>query len=70
MKNAYLDQLVDSKVIEGYRYIDMDEEGNEGVKSSFRNTQSLTIFLNGEKSIKIDCFCSGSSENTNLIITS
>jgi hypothetical protein len=68
IKNNHLENLKQSGIIHSYEYVGMDEEGNIGQKSSFRNSQRLAIYFNGGESITIDCFCSGSSQNTVLVI--
>jgi len=61
-----LDDLVNNGTIKSYTIDNVDENGNVGSKSQFRNTEQLTIdFPNGEKLI-IGTLCSGCSENTVL----
>lgn len=68
MKHKHLDHLIQAGVISSYEYVNMDEEGNVGQTSRFRNSQRLSLLLSGGESITIDCFCSGSSEDTVLVI--
>jgi hypothetical protein len=67
VKNETLDKLVSKGDIVYYEYQNLDEEGNPG-KSSFRNTERLTLLFPSGNRITFDTFCSGSSENTSLII--
>ena len=69
MNNTHLDNLVSKGSISSYEYENMDENGEIGKVGAYRNSQRLTFhFPNGE-SLTIDCFCSGSSEDTELIIS-
>lgn len=68
MKNDKLDHLVSNGVIKGYNYDNFDEDGNLG-KGKYRNTQRLVLeFANGDK-LKVDTYCSGSLENTELMFS-
>ena len=68
MKHNHLEYLKQSGIIQSYEYVNMNEEGNIGQTSNYRNTQRLSLYFTGGESITIDCFCSGSSENTELMI--
>lgn len=70
MNVSKLDILVLNGMITAYKLIDLNEDGEE-VKNpkGFRNTQQLELtFPNGSK-LLIDSFCSGSSEDTVLLIS-
>lgn len=65
MKNELLDQLVKNKDLLGYEYIQEEYEP----KSGCRETEKLVLtFPSGNKLI-LETFCSGSSENTVLLIS-
>lgn len=66
MIDQILDMLVAENAIKRYSYANVDEEGNVGKESRFRNTQRLTLELNSGQRLQIDSFCSGCSENTTL----
>jgi hypothetical protein len=68
MNNKHLDNLVAIGSIRQYEYVSLDEEGNIG-EGEFRNTQRLIIHLHDGEKIVVECFCSGSSEDTVLIIS-
>ena len=66
MDNHVLDKLVQMGILSHYTYDIVDENGNVGEHSEFRNTERLClIFPSGQKLI-IDTFCSGSAEDTSL----
>lgn len=69
MNNTYLDNLVAKGSLRSYEYVDLDDEGNLG-QGAYRNTQRLVLQLADGERIVVECFCSGSSENTELIINS
>ncbi len=64
-----LNQLVSVGQIKSYLIQDVDEEGNIGKTSDYRNAERLTIEFHSGQTLTIDCFCSGSSENTVLCIS-
>jgi len=68
MKDDKLENLVKLGYIRSYEYADLDEDGNIGQTGDFRNTQKLILHFSNDHKLTIDCFCSGSSENTVLII--
>lgn len=68
MKNKTLDELVNNGIIHSYELVNLDDCGNVG-KSKFRNTEQLKIiFPNGDE-LEIGTFCSGSAEDTMLLIS-
>ena len=69
MTDDALEELFLNGLISSYQYEEVDEDGNVGKTSDFRNTERLTLaFPNGHKLI-IDTICSGSSEDTSLSFT-
>ena len=69
MNNTHLDNLVAKGSLRSYEYVGLDDEGNLG-EGAYRNTQRLVLQLADGERIVVECFCSGSSENTELIINS
>lgn len=67
-----LDALVDNKTIANYELLTINADGeietiaDENVS---RNTERLIITFNNGEKLTIDTFCSGSNENTHLIIS-
>lgn len=55
--------------IKGYEIVNVDENGVVGKESEFRNRERLKIILHDNKTIIVDAFCSGCSENTTLVIS-
>jgi hypothetical protein len=68
MNSTHLDNLVAKGSIRSYEYVGLDDEGNIG-EGAFRNTQRLVLQLADGERIVVECFCSGSSQDTELIIT-
>lgn len=69
MTNQILNNLVASGEIKSYKYVCVDDLGNEGLKGKFRNTERLILTFPSGKTLCLDTFCSGSSENTVLEIS-
>lgn len=69
MKHTLLDKLVAEGTLQSYRFVDVDENGEENKASPHRNTQKLTLNFPNGQILTIDTFCSGSLENTALIFT-
>ena len=67
--NKHLDNLVKMGHILSYEYVDVDEDGNVGLKGDFRNSERLILHFSNEQSLTIETFCSGSSEDTVLSIS-
>lgn len=67
MNNTHLDNLVAKGSIRSYEYVGLDDEGNIG-EGAYRNTQRLVLLLADGERIVVECFCSGSSQDTELII--
>ena len=68
MIDAKLEELIAQGQIASYSYVEVDENGNVGVRGEFRNTERLVIrFLNGTV-LTLDAFCSGSAENVTFSI--
>jgi len=68
MKNDSLESLVKSGDIMFYCIENVDENGNVGKTSEFRNTERLTLVLPSGKKLVINTFCSGCAENTSLSV--
>lgn len=64
-----LDKLVAMNCIKSWKIENVDENGNVGAVSKFRNTQRLTLVFPNDKILVIDSFCSGCAENTTLFIS-
>jgi hypothetical protein len=64
LTNDVLDSLVLSKDISSYSYQEVPEE-----ESKFRKTEKLELTFPSGRKLVLDTFCSGSSENTCLIIS-
>ena len=64
-----LNELVTNGAIKSYVLINVDEDGNVGKTSNFRNTERLTLLFGNGESLTINTFCSGSAEDTVLIIS-
>lgn len=64
-----LDSLVNNGDIVSYQLVDVDEGGNVGKSSPFRNTQRLILNFASGSQLVMDTFCSGSNENTELILS-
>jgi hypothetical protein len=69
MKNIVLDKLVSLGTIAGYDYENVDNEGNEGRVSDDRNSERLYLYFKDGQKLVLDTVCSGSNENTELIIS-
>ena len=70
IKNEVLDNLVKTGEIVAYQHVNIDEDGNIGKQSKFRNTEQVIIIFPSKRRLAIRCLCSGSSENTTLDLTS
>lgn len=68
MTNKHLDALVEAGTITGYSYFNVDDEGNENASSNFRNSETVVLKFNDGKVLRLDTFCSGSSENVNFVM--
>lgn len=64
-----LKQLVSIGQIKSYLIQNVDEDGNIGKTSCYRNTEQLVIEFHNGQTLTIDCFCSGYSENIVLDIS-
>jgi hypothetical protein len=74
MTNDRLEELVKSGTIKSYQYVDVDAYGNykgtdDYIGGDSRNTQRVVMFFNDGQNVIIDTICSGSLENTDLIIS-
>jgi hypothetical protein len=69
MKNPVLDKLVSLGTIAGYDYENVDNEGNQGRFSDDRNSERLCLYFKDGQKLVLDTVCSGSNENTELIIS-
>jgi hypothetical protein len=69
MKNIVLDKLVSLGTIAGYDYENVDNEGNEGRVSDDRNSERLYLYFKDGQKLVLDTVCSGSNENTEIIIS-
>lgn len=69
MKNPVLDKLVSLGTIAGYDYENVDNEGNEGRVSDDRNSERLYLYFKDGQKLVLETVCSGSNENTELIIS-
>lgn len=69
MNEDILKSLIDSGTIKSYSLTTLDEDGfaidNE---EGSRNTERLVIEFNDGRTLSINTFCSGSLENTVLIL--
>ena len=61
-----LQVLLINGTLDDYDLVNVDEDGNIGKESKFRNTERLTLFFPNGESLVIGTFCSGSLENTTL----
>lgn len=68
MNNKKLDSLVLDGAIQSYSLVNVSEDGVEGQSSKFRNTERLKLVFHNGKELVIDTFCSGSSEDSVLIL--
>jgi hypothetical protein len=69
MNNAKLDSLLFSGMIAAYKFVNCNEEGNVVDRpKGFRNTQKLILTFPNSDQLVIDSFCSGSSEDSVLLI--
>lgn len=65
MENNILNKLVNNNMIKSYSYYVVDCDGNDGLSTDKgRNTETLIIEFNDGTKLKLDTFCSGSSEDT------
>ncbi len=64
-----LDNLVNNSDIVSYELVDIDEDGNVGKSSPCRNTQRLILNFASGSQLVIDTFCSGTNEDTELILS-
>jgi hypothetical protein len=62
-----LNFLVDNEIVQGAMIYSLDENGNVG-ESKFRNSERLVLLFNNGKKLVIDTICSGSAEDTSLIL--
>ena len=69
MTNPILDALVEKGVIKDYRYVEMDEAGDIGEISDMKNSEHLVLYFNSGDALGLTTICSGSLENTSLIIS-
>ncbi len=69
MKNKTLDMLVSQGTLESYHYYSVDADGNPG-RGDSRNSEELEMTFPDGTSITISCFCSGSTQDTILFVTS
>jgi hypothetical protein len=69
IKNTVLDSLVEREVIKNYTLLNVDADGvvTDSIRDSWRNTERLLLTFPDGTTLKIDTFCSGSSENTDLL---
>lgn len=65
--NVRLEQAKLDGHIKDWKLIDIDEDGNEGSKGPFRNTEKLVLTFPNNKTLVIGTFCSGSGENSCFI---
>lgn len=69
MNNAKLDSLLLDGMIVAYKFVNCDEEGKVVDRpKGFRNTQKLMLTFPNGAQLVIDSFCSGSSEDSVLLI--
>ena len=68
MQHPILDSLVANGTIRSYSFEAYDEDGNLGI-GKFRNTERLTLTFIDGRVLKLDTFCSGSSEDTSILIS-
>jgi len=69
MIHTKLDELVAREAILSYKYINLDQNGMESKPTGNRNTEQLEIIFSNGMNLTIETFCSGTFENTNLIIS-
>lgn len=69
MYNEKLDRLMANGTIKSYSIVDMDENGVEGRRGQFRNTERLRLQFPDGQELIVDTFCSGCSEHTTLSFT-
>ena len=69
--NSSLDRLVENGTIDSYSIENYDSFGKAGnLDSRGSNTQRLTLIFPNREKLVIDTYCSGSLQNTVLIISS
>ena len=74
MKNKILDNLIESGILKDYKYVAVDEDDVEikdhtyAEESASRNTERLILIFSNDQILKIDTFCSGILENTELFL--
>jgi hypothetical protein len=66
MKVDKLDELIKSGTIKSYGVVNVDNDGVEGKKSKFRNTERLHLVFPDGKRLVVDAFCSGCLEDITL----
>jgi len=64
IKNKVLDTLTAKGFIAGYNFSIQEEEPGSGM----RETDRLVLFFSDGTCLKLDTFCSGSAENTSILI--
>lgn len=62
-------RLIEANDIVSIELLDLNENGEIDNPSRFRNTQTLIIKFPSGQSLEISSFCSGSSEDTTLWLT-
>jgi hypothetical protein len=64
-----MNRLVSKGIILDWILENVDENNEVNKTSRFRNTERLTIYFHDDEKLVIDTICSGSAENTIILVS-
>jgi hypothetical protein len=59
-----LEELVSKGVLVSWKIVNVDEDGNVGRKSKYRNSERMVLVFPSGETLSVDTFCSGIREDT------